>query len=220
MAGEGENPNTDTGAGDKGGQDDSLMTRDLEGDKGGSGDAGDKGGDKPGDKAGKGKESDKPSDDPADKAPDKPEGYSLKFAAETKVDAELLSGFQKTAHELGLSQAKAQKLAALYEAHAAKAGEQARAEQQKYLDDARKQWEAEIEKLPTFVQDREAIQTALRQFGDEELYDLLNQTLLGSHPKMWAFMAKVGKALAEPGFKGKNSGKEKSAAEVLYPDMK
>lgn len=166
-----------------------------------------------------GKEGDKGADDPAAKVPDKPDGYALKFTEGTRVDSEMLAGFQKTAHELGISQGKAQKLAEMYEAHAAKAGERAVAERQKVIDAATAEWEAEIAKSPTFTQDREHIRSALRQYGDPELYELLDQTNLGSHPKMWGFMAKVGKALAEPGFHGKNSGKERTAADVLYPNQ-
>lgn len=165
------------------------------------------------------KEQDKGEKDPADKVPEKPDGYELKFGEETQVDTELLADFQKAAHELGIPQGQAQKLAEMYEAYAAKAEERAVASQQKALDTAAANWEAEIEKTPTFTQDREHIRSALRQYGDQELYDLLNQTNLGSHPKMWAFMAKVGKALAEPGFHGQNSTKERSAADVLYPNQ-
>lgn len=159
-------------------------------------------------------------DDPADKTPDKPEGYDLKFAEGTQVDQELLAGFQKTAHELGISQGKAQKLVELYQAHAARAGDRLADAQRQALEKARTEWEAEIQKSPGFVQERENIRSALRQYGDAELYDLLDQTNLGSHPKMWAFMSRVGKALAEPGFHGKNAGRnEKTAAEILYPNQ-
>ena len=159
-------------------------------------------------------------EDPAEKVPDKPEGYAFKFAEGTQVDQELLTGFQKAAHELGISQGKAQKLAEMYEAHAAKAGERVRTEQQKAIESAKTQWEAEIEKSPTFTQDREYARSALRQYGDTELYALLDQTNLGSHPKMWAFLAKIGKTLAEPGFKGETAGRaEKTAAEIMYPNQ-
>lgn len=197
----------------------SLMT------KGEGGESGKDGGQGSGQDAGKeaGKEGDseqgKGSDDPAAKVPDKPENYELKFAEGTQVDTELLGSFQKAAHELGIPQGQAQKLAEMYEAHAAKAGERAVEAQQKALDEARTKWEGEIEKSPTFTQDREHIRSALRQYGDQELYDLLDQTNLGSHPKMWAFMANVGKALAEPGFHGSNAGKERTAADVLYPNQ-
>jgi hypothetical protein len=158
--------------------------------------------------------------DTADKVPDKPEGYALKFAEGIQPDKELLGSFQKAAHELGISQGKAQKLADMYAGHAAKAGERMQAEQQKALDAAKVKWEAEIEKSPNFTQERDHARAALRQYGDKELYDLLDQTNLGSHPKMWAFLAKVGKALAEPGFKGASASRgQKTAAEVLYPNQ-
>lgn len=166
-----------------------------------------------------GKDGDKDKDDPAAQVPDKPEGYDLKFAEETQVDTALLDGFRKTALEIGLTQGQAQKLGSLYEAHMKDAAELYQEAQTKALLEARKSWEAEISKQPGFQEDLGRIQAALRQFGDKELYDLLDQTNLGSHPKMFAFMAKVGKALAEPGFHGSHTGEAKSAAEVLYPDM-
>lgn len=157
--------------------------------------------------------------DPDAQKPDKPEGYELSFAKETQVDAELLDGFRKTALELGLTRGQAQKLASLYEAHMKGAGERMQQAQTKYLLDARKTWEAEITNKPGFQEDLGRIQNALRQFGDQELFDLLDQTNLGSHPKMFAFMAKVGKALAEPGFHGSAGGEAKTAAEIIYPNM-
>ena len=218
----GEGAGTDGGNADNGNQEqgnelkgNSLMTK-GEGENGGQ-DADKAPGKEQGKEGDKGQ--DKGADDPAAKVPDKPDGYALKFTEGTRVDSEMLAGFQKTAHELGISQGKAQKLAEMYEAHAAKAGERAVAERQKVIDAATAEWEAEIAKSPTFTQDREHIRSALRQYGDQELYEILDQTNLGSHPKMWAFMAKVGKALAEPGFHGKNSGKERTAADVLYPNQ-
>jgi len=167
-----------------------------------------------------GKEQNKAKDDPADKVPDKPEGYELKFAEGTQVDQALLADFQKEAHALGIKPTQAQKLASMYEAHVAKAGEAAAAEQRRVVEEAKKGWEAEIEKLPTFTQDRAHIQSALRQYGDQELYELLDQTNLGSHPKMWAFMAKIGKELAEPGFHGKGGDKKEAPlATRLWPNM-
>jgi hypothetical protein len=159
-------------------------------------------------------------DNPADTVPDKPEGYGLKFAEGTQIDKDLLDGFQKEAHALGIKPSQAQKLASLYEAHAAKAGERMQAEQQKVMDTAKAQWEAQIQNSPNFIQERDHARTALRQYGDSELYNLLDQTNLGSHPKMWAFLAKVGKALAEPGFHGNGGGTEEaSLAKRMWPNM-
>ena len=162
---------------------------------------------------------DKDKPDPAAQVPDKPEGYNLKFAEETQVDTALLDGFRKTAKEIGLTQGQAQKLGSMYEAQMADAGKRFVEAQTAVMLDARKGWEAEITKRPAFEAERGHIQAAMRQFGDTELVDLLDQTNLGSHPKMWDFMAKVGKALSESGFRGENTGQAKSAAEVLYPNM-
>lgn len=169
--------------------------------------------------AGSADENGKAKADRSADVPEHAESYDLKFSPETRVDAELLGSFRQTALELGLTRAQAQKLAGLYEGHTAKAAERMRAEQTRALLEARKGWEDEITGTPTFQEDQARIQSALRRFGDAELYELLDQTNLGSHPKMWAFMAKVGKALAEPGFHGERGERRKSAAEVLYPDM-
>lgn len=158
-------------------------------------------------------------DDPAAKVPDSPEGYDLKFSPETQVDNDLLGDFRKTAKKIGLTQGQAQKLGSMYEARMAEVGKRMVEAQTQAMLEARKGWEAEITRRPAFQAEQGHIQAALRQFGDKELFDLLDQTNLGSHPKMWDFMAKVGKALAEPGFRGENIGQVKSAAEVLYPDM-
>lgn len=168
----------------------------------------------------KGKEGGEPKDDPAAQVPDKPEGYELTFAKDTQVDAALLDGFRTTALEIGLTKGQAQKLGSLYEAHMKEAAGRMQEEQTRALLQARKAWEAEITSQPGFREDLGRIQAALRQFGDRELYELLDQTNLGSHPKMFAFMAKIGRALAEPGFHGGTAGEAKSAAEVLYPDMR
>lgn len=167
----------------------------------------------------KGKEGEAPTPDPEAQVPDKAEGYALTFARDTQVDAALLDGFRKTALEIGLTQGQAQKLGSFFEAHMKGATERLQAGETRALLEARKGWEAQITSQPGFREDLAHIQAALRQYGDQELYELLDQTNLGSHPKMFAFMAKVGRALAEPGFHGERGGASKSAAEVLYPEM-
>lgn len=208
---------TDGKSGADGDQDRSLMSRSADdGSKDESQQDGQDGKKPEGDKDAEGKDKE---EDPSAKVPEKPEGYDLKFAPETQVDEALLDGFRKTAVELGLTQGQAQKLGSMYEAHMVNAGKLFVEAQTKALLEARKGWEADIAKRPAYEADLGRIQSCLRQFGDRELYDLLDQTNLGSHPKMFDFMAKVGKALAEPGFRGAGSGEEKSAAEVLYPGM-
>lgn len=212
----GENGGQDAGAGAGDSvQEKSLMHRTaLE-----NGKDGQKDDSKPGEGQDKDDGKGKGEDDPSAQVPDKPEGYDLTFAPETQVDTALLDGFRKTAKEIGLTQGQAQKLGSMYEAQMADAGKRFVEAQTAVMLEARKGWEAEITKSPTFEKDMALVQETMRQFGDQELYDLLDQTNLGSHPKMFAFMAKIGKALAEPGVRGSHTGQAKSAAEVLYPNM-
>lgn len=214
------NDTTQAGSAAAGPEEGSLLSR-AAAEGGGDGGAPDKG--TPENASGKeqpaGKDGEEQKDDPDAQVPDKAEDYELTFAKETQVDAALLDGFRKTALEIGLTRGQAQKLGSLYEAHMKEAATRIQEEQIKALLTARKAWEAEITSQPGFREDIGRIQTALRQFGDKELYELLDQTNLGSHPKMFAFMAKIGRELAEPGFHGGSAGGAKSAAEVLYPHM-
>lgn len=157
----------------------------------------------------------KEPEDPAAQVPESPEGYAIQFAEGLALDGELLGAFQKTAHELGINQGQAQKLADMYAEHAALA-EQA---QVKALLEARRLWEGEIKQSPTFEVDKARIQAVFRRFGTPQLYDLLDQTNLGSHPDFFRFLANVGRALGEPEFRGGAGGGELSAARIMYPDM-
>jgi hypothetical protein len=46
-------------------------------------------------------------------------------------------------------------------------------------------------------------QKTLKEFGSDELSKALHLSALGSHPALWDFVVKVGKALGEPGFHGR-----------------
>ncbi|MDR1242317.1 MAG: hypothetical protein LBM00_06010 [Deltaproteobacteria bacterium] len=162
----------------------------------------------------------KSADGSGGEVPDTPEGYKLKFAETVRPDEELLGNFKQTAHELGLSLKQAQRLSELYIGHAVRLEEKALDSQTSALLAARKQWESEIKKSASFEQDKSLARKALKRFGNQELYDLLDQTNLGAHPRMFSFMAEIGKALAEPGFKGNSAAREeKSIARILYPEM-
>ena len=65
---------------------------------------------------------DKPGEDAdlAKSVPENPEGYQLEFAEGTQVDDGLLAGFKTVAHELGINQEQAQKLASFYATEVAK----------------------------------------------------------------------------------------------------
>ncbi|MDR2123596.1 MAG: hypothetical protein LBP38_01240 [Desulfovibrio sp.] len=158
--------------------------------------------------------------DPADKVPDTPAGYALTFADGARIDAALLDGFKNTAHAVGLTQKQSQSLAALYEKHVAEMDDAARQAQSEALDKAQSQWEAEIKSDGEFEENYAHARRALRRFGSPELTTVMNQTRIGSFPAFFTFVAAVGKALAEPAFKGAGSGNPgNSVGRILYPDM-
>lgn len=154
-----------------------------------------------------------------DGVPDDPAGYALSFARETRVDGEMLGRFRQTAHELGLSRGQAQKLASMYETHAAKAGERAALEREKAARATLARWEEEIAASPTYARDEVAVKTLLRRYGDRELYQLFDHSRLGAHPKVWTFMARVGRLLGESPLHGNGGERPRSAADVLYPNQ-
>ncbi|SHN66832.1 hypothetical protein [Desulfovibrio litoralis] len=162
-----------------------------------------------------GKQEEKP--DPLAVVPEKPEGYQLAFDKSIQVDNALQSQFCNTAHELGLNQGQAQKLAELYAGHIAKS----QAESQKQLAETVSSWEQTIKSSPDFKNNIGFAQKALAQYGSPELIETLNQTYLGSHPAIFNFISKIGKELAEPSFqRGEAGGQGKTAEEVMYPNSK
>ncbi len=159
----------------------------------------------------------KKESDPAVAVPEKPEGYALKFNDGVEVDQALLGDFQKTAHELKLTAGQAQKLAELYATKMAGGEETFRKAQMDAVLEAERGWVNEIKGKPTYKEDLSHAQRALAEFGSPELFDIINDTRIGSHPTMFDFMAKVGRALAEPAVRGQGTA---GAPEVpLYKRM-
>lgn len=154
--------------------------------------------------------------DPASMVPKSAEGYTIEMPEGVTVDKTLLQGFQSLAHEHKLPIGTAQKLAGLYAEHVAR-GQQAQAATLRAAVDG---WEAEIKAAPTFAADKTNAQRALAQYGSPELFAVMDETLIGSHPAVFRFMAQIGKALAEPDVKGGGGGSGALTAEkILYPDM-
>jgi hypothetical protein len=154
----------------------------------------------------------------ADTKPDKPEGYTLTFAEGTQVDTALLGEFQKTAKEIGLTVGQAQKVADLYAGHAAGLAKEFQEAQFKALNDYITTQNAKLAERPNFKAEQALALKAMKEFGSKELTEVFRQTAIGSHEAMFDFVVKVGKALGEPGFQGRNSDREKmTAAEILYP---
>lgn len=160
--------------------------------------------------------------DQAALVPTKPEGYALTFAEGVVVDEGLLNSFKATAHELGIPQGQAQKLADFYANNVLESVKAAQDAQAVVLDQARQGWEAEIRARPGFRQEEADAKRTLKEFGSPELAGIMDQTLLGSHPVFFDFVVKVGKALAEPEARGRGTGggREKPLADRLWPDMK
>ena len=146
--------------------------------------------------------------------PDSPQGYDLGLPKHVQVDQGLAGDFQKEAFELGLSQGQAKRLAGLYSRHA-QAAEEA---QGNVLRGAVDGWEREIQARPAFREDRMHAQRVLAQYGGQELNDLMNETFIGSHPVMFEFMTKIGKALAEPSLRGRGAGGDGGLN--FYPSMR
>lgn len=161
--------------------------------------------------------------------PESPEGYKLTFDDTVNVNKGLLDNFQTTAHKLGFNTEQAQEVASLYVAHVQ---EQEKALQQR-LTSTQKEWEAQIMDSPTFKTDVSNARKTLVQFGSfgqvddkgnpvlhPELREIFDETMIGSHPKVFQMFAAIGKALSEPGIKGTTgTGTEASTAKTLYPNM-
>ena len=146
--------------------------------------------------------------------PHSPDGYNLKFANDAAVNEELLEDFQDIAHQLGITQKQAQKLAEFYDTHVGSGLQQYR---QKLIEKER-HWSTEIKQQPGYRQTIADARRAMETYASKELIDLFNYTRIGSHPAMVRFMSKVGRALSEPSAQSERSGRLLTTAEVLYPN--
>ncbi|MDL2267168.1 hypothetical protein LJC46_04175 [Desulfovibrio sp. OttesenSCG-928-G15] len=169
--------------------------------------------------------------DPLTSVPEKPEDYQIAFAEGVSVDEKLLSGFKAKAHELGIPQGQAQKLAEFYAQN-----EAARSEAQfSAVAEMKRDWEEQIMSSPSFRKDASDARKTLVTFGSfgavnekgepaihPEIKSIFDESLVGSHPKVFQMFVDIGKALAEPEARGRGvgGGKEKPLADRLWPDMK
>jgi hypothetical protein len=157
-----------------------------------------------------------------DTKPEAPDGYTLNFAEGIEVDTALLGTFQATAHEMGLTVGQSQKLADLYAGHTAEQARSFQEAQYKALNDYITARNAELARRPDFQAELTLAKKTLREFGSPELAEALAQTAMGSHPALFDFMAKVGKALGEPEMRGGPGGPEGAVPlqDRLWPGMK
>lgn len=183
--------------------------------------ANDKPGEQPkGESTEAGKETKTEDADPAKAVPEKPDGYKFEFGEDSQVDEAMLGGFREIAHQLGITQEQAQKLAGFYEAQIKGMNATALEARTKQAVETEQGWLKEIKGMPDFDSRKADADKAMEQFGNPELVELLNNTRLGSHPTIFKFVAEVGKALGEPGFvRSKGGTGDLSLAEKLYPNQ-
>lgn len=134
------------------------------------------------------------------------------------IDEQTATDFKAVAKELNMTQDQAKTLiglqARLYQS-------QAEAQQQQvetWANQVREDREIGGEKLQ---QNLTVAQKAIREFGDESLVSLLNESGLGNHPALVRFALKVGKALGSDTFVSGAQGAAAPSdpASRLFPDM-
>lgn len=128
--------------------------------------------------------------------PEQADGYEVptENMPQVDLDKDLLGGFFEEAHRVGLNK---QQAAALVRWQAQQT--------ESYMSDAVQQQESGLEEAQAkmrkefgaaYDQKMEMATTALKQFGGEELVNLLNSTGLGNEPAVIKAFANVGKAIA------------------------
>lgn len=168
------------------------------------------------DKAAKEKEE---ADKKANEVPEKYEDF--KFPEGVTVDAAAVENFKTLAKELGLPQAKAQKLVDFQAAAVAKANADATEAFNKLNESYVAAAKADKEFGGTDFEKNVGIaNAALKQFGDAELTKTLDETGLGNHPAMIRLLWKMGKAIAEDKIAtgGSGAAPPKDTASKFYPN--
>jgi hypothetical protein len=148
-----------------------------------------------------------------------PEKYEFKLPEGVQQDEALFGQFTPIAKELGLSNAKAQKLVDLF-VGIQKSGAEV---QEKAIAKQRADWAAEVQKDPNAKENLRLAKKALR-LADPETAKLFQGTWLGDHPQVIGYLAKVGALVGEDklveGAAGAKGSDTKSAAELFYPSQK
>lgn len=145
---------------------------------------------------------------------------SLQFPEDLEHNVEDLSDFQTLVSELDISEEKAQKLldfvAQKSRNHHLTEAEKKLKEKQNLIETAQKDAEFGQHNFNASLQ---LAQDALHQFGDEKLFDLLEEKDLGDHPEVIRLFYKIGKTMREDQFTGshdQNNPSSKTLADILY----
>jgi hypothetical protein len=128
--------------------------------------------------------------------PESPDGYEAPKPPDGfELDKNVIGGFSKVAHEAGISKGAWAKLSSAFvamelERHTAIQAERAK-EKETGMAALKQEWGAAAERNIGLCQQ------VVNDFGGPELKAYLNETGLGNHPKMVAFLAKMGQVLSE-----------------------
>lgn len=153
-----------------------------------------------------------------------PEKYELKLPENSKLDSSALDEISLFAKEKGLSNEAAQALLERENEVLSRHEQQ----QQEAYELKKKEWVSAVEgdkeiggnNLSKSV---ELAKRVVTRFGTPDFLAALNSTGLGNHPELVRVFARIGGAMSEDQFVmpgASDSGRKKSAAEILYPNHK
>lgn len=149
-----------------------------------------------------------------------PEKYGeFKLPEGMKIEGQGLEAFTTLAKSLNLTQEGAQKLVDLQVENVTKAREAQLAQYNQTVSNWKKET---LQALGTGYKEQLGYAArAIDRLGSPALRQLFNESGLGSNKEVVSFLVKVGKTMSEGSFAdGKQSAAaEKSAAEILYPNM-
>jgi len=211
----GSQTDTDTGGNGNDSDDPSLLGSNSSGKDTSGKDGADDG---TGDDTDGGEDGDESSDEGA---PEKYEAFTMPEGIEP--DQAMLDKFEPLAKELNLNQEQAQKMIDLYNDNAVKAN----TEMQEAWTGTVEGWMTELKEDADFGgthfdENVDIARKAMDKFGSPELRVALNETGMGNHPELVKFACRIGKLISEDKFLGgdgtPDGGKEKTAAEKLYPN--
>lgn len=151
-----------------------------------------------------------------------PEAYAdFTVPKDMEIDKPLLEAARPVLKELGLSQAKAQKLVDMF---AATQQAEIKALNDSFTNEMT-QWQTQAKADKefggdTFDANLGTAKGAIDKFGTPELKKLLNETGLGNHPEIVRFAFRIGKLIAEdnPGGDTKPPVKDQDPASRWYPN--
>lgn len=152
------------------------------------------------------------------KEPQIPEKYEFNIPDQMPYDKGMLGEYESLAKEAKLPQDQAQKFLDL-------AVKNAQTQQKQFIDTV-KGWENEIKADSEYggANLNKTVQSAkdvISKYGDNEVFNLLDRTGLGSNPHILKMLAKIGNRISEDKvIDGNPSVNPTTADKILYPNMK